>query len=79
MKTKLTLAALMVAGFAVSAQAPVIAQEKITVEFAYPYSHLFDVTYQAVMPKFKAAHPNIEIKFRRDLRKLRRRHQHDTA
>ena len=64
MKTKLTLAALMVAGFAVSAQAPVYAQEKITVEFAYPYSHLFDVTYKAVMPKFSQAHPNIEIKFR---------------
>lgn len=60
MKRTITLAAAMVAGFAVTVQA----EEKITVEFAYPYSHLFDVTYKAVMPKFKAAHPNIEIKFR---------------
>jgi len=49
-----------VAGFAATAQA----KDKITVEFAYPYSHLFDVTYKSVMPKFKKAHPNIEIKFR---------------
>ncbi|MEO1143691.1 MAG: extracellular solute-binding protein, partial [Pseudomonadota bacterium] len=61
MKRTLTLAAAMVAGFAFSTQA---AEEKITVEFAYPYSHLFDVTYKAIMPKFKEAHPNIEIKFR---------------
>jgi multiple sugar transport system substrate-binding protein len=40
------------------------AEEKITVEFAYPYSHLFDVTYEKVMPKFRAAHPNIEVKMR---------------
>ena len=61
MKRTLTLAIAMVAGFAFNTQA---AEEKITVEFAYPYSHLFDVTYKAIMPKFKEAHPNIEIKFR---------------
>ena len=43
---------------------PATAQEGVTVEFAYPYSHLFDVTYAAIMPAFKAAHPNVEIKFR---------------
>ncbi|GAB5468060.1 MAG: ABC transporter substrate-binding protein [Rhodospirillales bacterium] len=42
----------------------VLAEDTVTVEFAYPYSHLFDVTYEAMMPAFKAAHPNIEVKFR---------------
>ncbi len=42
----------------------VFAEEKVTIEFAYPYSHLFDVTYEAMMPAFKEAHPNIEVKFR---------------
>lgn len=44
--------------------AAVAADEKVTIEFAYPYSHLFDVTYEAMMPAFKKAHPNIEVKFR---------------
>ncbi len=60
MKRMLTLAAIMVAGFTATAQA----EDKVTIEFAYPYSHLFDVTYKAIMPKFNEAHPNIEIKFR---------------
>ncbi len=38
--------------------------ETVTIEFAYPYSHLFDVTYEAMMPAFKEQHPNIEVKFR---------------
>lgn len=59
MKRILTVAA-MVAGFAVPAQAG----EKVTIEFGYPYPHLFDVTYKAIMPKFNAAHPDIEVKFR---------------
>ena len=42
----------------------VFAEEKVTIEFAYPYSHLFDVTYEAMMPAFQEAHPNIEVKFR---------------
>ncbi len=41
-----------------------LAEDKVTIEFAYPYSHLFDVTYEAVMPAFEAAHPNVEVKFR---------------
>lgn len=41
-----------------------LANDKVTIEFAYPYSHLFDVTYEAMMPAFKEAHPNIEVKFR---------------
>ena len=48
---------------ALSASA-VFAEDKVTIEFAYPYSHLFDVTYEAMMPAFKEAHPNIEVKFR---------------
>lgn len=43
---------------------PAFASEKVVVEFGYPYSHLFDVTYKAMMPAFKKKHPNIEIKFR---------------
>ncbi len=42
--------------------APAMAQDdRITIEFAYPYSHLFDVTYEKVLPMFEAAHPNIEV------------------
>ncbi len=44
--------------------APAMAEEKIVVEFGYPYSHLFDVTYEKILPKFYAENPNIEIKFR---------------
>lgn len=43
---------------------PVVANDKIVVEFAYPYSHLFDVTYEKVLPKFYEAHPDIEVKMR---------------
>lgn len=57
---KHTLTAMAVA---LSATA-VFAEDKVTIEFAYPYSHLFDVTYEAMMPGFKEAHPNIEVKFR---------------
>lgn len=40
------------------------AEDKVTIEFAYPYSHLFDVTYEKIMPLFNAQHPNIEVKMR---------------
>jgi multiple sugar transport system substrate-binding protein len=50
--------------FSVSTAFTAFAEDKVTIEFAYPYSHLFDVTYEKVMPKFKEAHPNIEVKFR---------------
>ncbi len=43
---------------------PALAEDKIVVEFAYPYSHLFDVTYEKILPKFYAENPDIEIKFR---------------
>ena len=57
---KNTLTAMAVALSATAA----FAEDKVTIEFAYPYSHLFDVTYEAMMPAFKEAHPNIEVKFR---------------
>ena len=41
-----------------------LAEDKVTIDFAYPYSHLFDVTYEAMMPAFYEAHPNIEVNFR---------------
>jgi multiple sugar transport system substrate-binding protein len=43
---------------------PAFAAEKVTIEVGYPYSHLFDVTFQKIMPGFNAAHPDIEVKFR---------------
>ncbi|MEM7045541.1 MAG: extracellular solute-binding protein [Pseudomonadota bacterium] len=60
MKRTTLLAALLTA----SVSSAAIAQDKVTIEFAYPYSHLFDVTYEAIMPAFEAAHPNVEVKFR---------------
>lgn len=41
-----------------------LASEKTVIEFAYPYSHLFDVTYEKVLPKFYEANPDVEVKFR---------------
>lgn len=59
MKRLLTTAAVLAA---LSGQA--IAEDKIVVEFAYPYSHLFDVTYEKILPKFYAENPGIEIVMR---------------
>ena len=58
MKTTLSAMALALTATAV------MAEETVTIDFAYPYSHLFDVTYEAMMPAFKEAHPNIEVNFR---------------
>lgn len=58
MKKCLTAIAFLLA--AGSAQA----EEKITIEFAYPYSHLFDVTYEKILPLFNEQYPNIEVKIR---------------
>ncbi len=60
MKRTTLLAAVLTA----SVSSVALAQDKVTIEFAYPYSHLFDVTYEAMMPAFEEAHPNIEVKFR---------------
>jgi multiple sugar transport system substrate-binding protein len=40
------------------------AAEAVTIEVGYPYSSLFDVTFQRIYPLFKEAHPDIEVKFR---------------
>lgn len=58
MKKCLTAIAFLLA--AGSAQA----EDKITIEFAYPYSHLFDVTYEKILPKFYEQYPNVEVKIR---------------
>ena len=58
--TRLGLAAALMCG----ASTVALAQDKVTIEFAYPYAALFDVTYEAILPKFHEAHPDIEVKIR---------------
>ncbi len=41
-----------------------IPAQAVEIEVAYPYSHLFDVTYERTMEEFKKAHPDIDVKFR---------------
>ncbi|SEQ60538.1 ABC transporter substrate-binding protein [Thalassovita taeanensis] len=36
----------------------------VTIEVGYPYSALFDVTFEKIMPAFNAAHPDINVEFR---------------
>lgn len=36
----------------------------VEIEVGYPYSHLFDVTYEKIMKEFKKVHPQIDVKFR---------------
>ncbi len=57
---KTMVSAMAFAAFAGAA----VAEDKIVIEFAYPYSHLFDVTYEKILPKFYEQHPNIEVKMR---------------
>ena len=57
---QLSLGALLLA----TSSLPALAQDSVTIDFVYPYSSLFDVTYEAIMPAFKAAHPNIDINIR---------------
>ena len=40
------------------------AAHAVEIEVAYPYSHLFDVTYEKIMKDFSKAHPDIDVKFR---------------
>lgn len=58
MKKTLTAMAL------IAVATPVFAEDKVTIEFGYPYSHLFDVTYEKILPMFNAQYPNIEVKMR---------------
>ena len=59
MRFRTALAAVALSGFATVSHA-----ETVTIEVGYPYSSLFDVTFERIMPLFKAAHPDIEVKFR---------------
>ncbi len=52
---------LSLAAAAVLYTTPTLAVE---IEVGYPYSHLFDVTYEKIMKDFKKAHPDIQVKFR---------------
>lgn len=60
MKRKFILAAIVAGTLAAAATAV----QAVTIEVGYPYSALFDVTFQRIMPLFKKAHPDIEVKFR---------------
>lgn len=55
-----TLTALVAGAAIMSASAA----QAVTIEVGYPYSALFDVTFKRMMPLFKEAHPDIEVKFR---------------
>ncbi len=57
MKYLVTAAVASVAMLTTAAQA-------VEIEVAYPYSHLFDVTFEKTMKDFKKAHPDIDVKFR---------------
>lgn len=46
---------------AVCASTPVHA---VDIEVGYPYSHLFNVTFEKMMKDFKQQHPDINVKFR---------------
>ena len=62
MNARNTLAATLLAAAALAAHNA--RAEPVTIEFAYPYSHLFDVTYEKIMPRFRELHPDIEVSFR---------------
>ena len=49
--------------FAASILATTSAQA-IEIEVGYPYSHLFDTTYEKIMKNFSKDHPDIKVKFR---------------
>lgn len=41
-----------------------MAQDTVEIEFAYPYSSLFDVTYERILERFAEDHPNIKVTLR---------------
>jgi len=59
MKYRDTLSALALATGALTTTA-----HAVEIEVAYAYSALFDVTMERMMPEFKKAHPDIDVKFR---------------
>jgi len=38
--------------------------QAVEIEVAYPYSHLFDVTFEKMVEQFNAEHPDIKVNFR---------------
>ena len=61
------LAAVLAFGFYGS----VNSAKSIEIEVAFPYSGLFDVTFQAIMPEFEKAHPDIQVKFRQLMKTMK--------
>jgi multiple sugar transport system substrate-binding protein len=61
MKLNTAIAAIL-AGTLVTASSS--AAQAVTIEVGYPYSALFDVTFERIYPLFKKAHPDIDVKFR---------------
>jgi len=59
MQYRNTLSALALATGALTTTA-----HAVEIEVAYAYSALFDVTMERMMPEFKKAHPDIDVKFR---------------
>jgi multiple sugar transport system substrate-binding protein len=59
---KKTLAAALLATLAGLPAAE--AADEVTIEFAYPYSHLFDVTYEKILPRFKEQYPHVNVEMR---------------
>ena len=59
MKYRNTLSALALATGALTTTA-----HAVEIEVGYAYSALFDVTMERMMPEFKKAHPDIDVKFR---------------
>ena len=59
MKYRNTLSAVALATGALTTTA-----HAVEIEVAYAYSALFDVTMERMMPEFKKAHPDIDVKFR---------------
>lgn len=60
---KRILSSLTLAAFTVTA-APIMTANAVEIEVGYPYSHLFDVTFEKIMQDFSKAHPDIQVKFR---------------
>lgn len=60
MKLNTALAAILAGTLATASSAA----EAVTIEVGYPYSSLFDVTFERIYPLFKKAHPDIDVKFR---------------
>ncbi len=60
MKLNTALAAIFAGTLAMASSAA----EAVTIEVGYPYSALFDVTFERIYPLFQKAHPDIDVKFR---------------